>query len=59
MAAGAVSKLQARTSKTGEQEHADLLQRFPEANAENPETIDRAGVIGLLMLTISRGMHVI
>jgi hypothetical protein len=46
IAAGTVSKLQTRTSKAGEQEYADLLQRFLEANAENPETIDRAGVIG-------------
>ncbi|KAE9368399.1 cytochrome P450 [Stipitochalara longipes BDJ] len=53
MAANAVSKIQARTSKIREQEHTDLLQRFLEAHEENPGVIDNAGVVGLLMSTIS------
>ena len=57
MAANAVSKLQSRTAKGGEQEHVDLLQRFLEAHEESPDVIDKTGVVGLLMSTISGGMY--
>ena len=57
MAANAVSRLQARTSKGGEQENVDLLQRFLEVHEESPDVIDKGGVVGLLMSTISGGMY--
>lgn len=56
--AAAISKLKARlgdqkTSSKKDSETPDLLTRFLEAMQKNPETLDHAGVISLLMSTIS------
>jgi cytochrome P450 len=57
--AAAISKLEERTGgdgpllKKGDPETPDLLTRFLEAMQKNPETLDHAGVISLLMSTIS------
>jgi cytochrome P450 len=55
--AAAVSKLKERTGdnalKKEDSGTPDLLTRFLEAMQKNPETLDHAGVISLLMSTIS------
>ncbi|KAK3674138.1 hypothetical protein LTR78_005985 [Recurvomyces mirabilis] len=54
MAATAVKKLQDRASKpqaTGQT--PDLLTRFLESSRANPDVLDKTGIIGMLMSTIS------
>lgn len=54
--AAAISKLKERTGEEvveKDSESPDLLTRFIEAMQNNPETLDQAGVISLLMSTIS------
>jgi len=55
--AAATSKLKERTGdqvvKKDSEETPDLLTRFVEAMHRNPDTLDQAGVISLLMSTIS------
>lgn len=56
MAAAAMQKLKARMSVTEEKEAgrpADLLSKFIEASRAHPEVLDTAGVVGMLMSTIS------
>ena len=53
MAAKAVSKLQARSVNVNEHSGVDLLQKFIQASQDHPKTLDRTGVVGLLMSTIS------
>ncbi|KAI1208291.1 cytochrome P450 [Annulohypoxylon truncatum] len=54
MAAAAVEKLRERArQQNGETEHVDLLQRFIEASKDHPQVLDTAGVVGMLMSTIS------
>lgn len=54
MAAAAMQKLQARMNITEEAgRSADLLSKFIEASRAHPEILDTAGVVGMLMSTIS------
>lgn len=56
MAAAAMQKLKARMSLEGEKEAgrpADLLSKFVKASCAHPEVLDTAGVVGMLMSTIS------
>lgn len=56
MAAAAMGKLRARTSSTEEEEPgrpADLLSKFIEASRAHPDVLDTAGIVGMLMSTIS------
>ncbi|KAI5928246.1 cytochrome P450 [Camillea tinctor] len=55
MAAAAVTKLRSRTEKHDaiNDNKTDLLQRFLEASKAHPQTLDTAGVVGMLMSTIS------
>ncbi|KAI1341691.1 cytochrome P450 [Xylariaceae sp. FL0016] len=54
MAGEALAKLKLRLGQTeGDGGHVDLLQRFIAASKNNPEVLDTAGVVGMLMSTIS------
>ncbi|KAK5707297.1 hypothetical protein LTR17_020832 [Elasticomyces elasticus] len=53
MAATAVAKMKARVSKPDSARASDLLSRFLESSQTNPETLDTAGIVGMLMSTIS------
>ncbi|RWA09405.1 hypothetical protein EKO27_g5715 [Xylaria grammica] len=54
MATAAMSKLTARSLQTERDNgHVDLLQKFLVASKNHPRTLDTAGVIGMLMSTIS------
>ncbi|KAI2629804.1 cytochrome P450 [Hypoxylon sp. NC1633] len=52
MAAIALTKLRSRMDMTGDVKYTDLLQKFIEASQNNPQ-LDTAGVIGMLMSSIS------
>ncbi|KAI1262329.1 cytochrome P450 [Xylariaceae sp. FL1019] len=58
MAATAVAKLQKRAQamkegKSSDAAHPDLLQRFLESSEDHPDALDPAGLVGMLMSTIS------
>ncbi|KAK3660662.1 hypothetical protein LTR22_007909 [Elasticomyces elasticus] len=54
MAASAVAKMKARAGKPSNSSRApDLLSRFMESSQTNPEVLDTAGIVGMLMSTIS------
>lgn len=56
MAAAAMGKLKARMSTTEGEESggpADLLSKFVEASRAHPDVLDTAGIVGMLMSTIS------
>ncbi|KAJ4396915.1 hypothetical protein N0V93_001137 [Gnomoniopsis smithogilvyi] len=56
MAAAAMGKLRTRMGGTEEKEAgrpADLLSRFIEASRAHPDVLDTAGIVGMLMSTIS------
>ncbi|KAK5741900.1 hypothetical protein LTR17_003648 [Elasticomyces elasticus] len=54
MAASAVAKMKARAGKPSDSSRApDLLSRFLESSQRNPEVLDTAGIVGMLMSTIS------
>ncbi|KAH8893606.1 cytochrome P450 [Thozetella sp. PMI_491] len=54
MVAAAVAKLTARAGQSqNEDANTDLLQRFLESSKESPQILDNAGVVGMLMSTIS------
>ncbi|KAK5688440.1 hypothetical protein LTS10_000418 [Elasticomyces elasticus] len=54
MAASAVAKMKARVGKPTDSSRApDLLSRFLESSKTNPEVLDTAGIVGMLMSTIS------
>ena len=54
MAAAAIAKLSSRISTTGtEKATTDLLQSFVSASEAHPDLLDKTGIVGLLMSTIS------
>ena len=53
MAALSAKKLKERLVNTGDAQHNDLLQKFIEASGAHPETLDTAGIVGMLMSSIS------
>ncbi|KAK4963087.1 hypothetical protein LTR10_000715 [Elasticomyces elasticus] len=54
MAASAFAKMKARAGTPSDSSRApDLLSRFLESSQTNPEVLDTAGIVGMLMSTIS------
>lgn len=56
MAAAAVAKLKSRMDESKGQTHAvhmDILARFMRTSKDHPQSLDTAGVVGMLMSTIS------
>ena len=54
MVAAAIAKLSSRISKIGtEKATTDLLQSFVSASEAHPDLLDKTGIVGLLMSTIS------
>ncbi|KAK4910659.1 hypothetical protein LTR49_020694 [Elasticomyces elasticus] len=54
MAASAVTKMKERMGRPSDFSRApDLLSRFLESSKTNPEVLDTAGIVGMLMSTIS------
>ena len=54
MAAAAIAKLSSRISRIGtEKAPTDLLQSFVSASEAHPDLLDKTGIVGLLMSTIS------
>ncbi|KAI1420292.1 cytochrome P450 [Xylaria sp. FL1777] len=54
MAAAAVSKLKARSLQAEDDHgHMDLLQKFLRASKDHPKILHTAGIVGMLMSTIS------